>query len=343
MSRGLASAITDELASGKFSMAHLISIEGNSSAYAAGDYAASLVDSHKGANFLYTDAPANVSNTVESGQKYVYSVALTVGSTTGTIQNLTNYLELFNEQVGVGFEVSSAGLPWESYTASGYTTFPAGTTITAKSAIGDPTYVSTFHGSREQSTMTVTFSEASELTGKQFLAFEGYYPYQANGFIMGLDGVQESSSINIGSLTLGVSSVNQTLVSDMLENGHLNRKVTIRRAFLDSDNDLISGAVFQVYSGRIEGMTIKESGEESVMELSVANHWVDFNRDNGRQTNNTSQQHHFENDVSMEFAPQTGKKLLWGEVTNPASEAESSFVSSSDPHWSSFGPHMGGW
>ena len=133
--------------------------------------------------------------------------------------------------------------------------------------------------------------------------------------------MQESSNLNIGSLTLGVSSVNQTLTSDMLANGHLNRKVTIRRAFLDSDNDLISNAIFQVYSGRIEGMTIKESGEESIMELSVANHWADFERQSGRQTNNTSQQHHFANDVSMEFAPQTGKKLRWGEIsTELASE-----------------------
>ena len=78
---------------------------------------------------------------------------------------------------------------------------------------------------------------------------------------------------------------------------------------------MISGAVFQVYSGRIEGMNITDSGEDSVMELSVANHWADFKRESGRQTNNTSQQHHFDGDLSMEFAPQTGKKLLWGEIS----------------------------
>ena len=132
--------------------------------------------------------------------------------------------------------------------------------------------------------------------------------------------MNEASNLNIGSLTLGVSSVNQTLVSDMLLNGHLNRKVSIRRAFLDSDNDLISGAVFQVYSGRIEGLSIKESGEDSMMEITVANHWADFKRESGRQTNNTSQQHHFDGDLSMEFAPQTEKKLLWGEIeSQPAS------------------------
>ena len=313
MSRGLASAITDELASGQFSMAHLISIEGNSSTYAARNYVSQLEGAHKGANFLYTDAPVTVTDTATQ-KKFVYVVQITLGSTSGTISNRTTYVEKFNEQVGLGFEVSSAGLPWESYSSAGYASFPAGTTITAKSAITTPN--TGYSGAYLDSTMTVTFSEeALNNLGRHFLAFEGYYPYQANGFIMGLDGVKEGSNLNIGSLTLGVSSVNQTLVSDMLDNGHLNRKVTIRRAFLDSDNDLISGAVFQVYSGRIEGMSISESSEDSMMELSVANHWADFERQSGRQTNNTSQQHHFDGDLSMEFAPQTGKKLLWGEVS----------------------------
>ena len=102
----------------------------------------------------------------------------------------------------------------------------------------------------------------------------------------------------------------------MLANGHLNRRVKISRAFLDSDNELITDAIFQVYSGRIESMNIRDSEEDSMMELSVANHWVDFERDSGRQTNNTSQLHYFPNDVSMEFAPQNGKKLRWGDVAS---------------------------
>jgi len=168
---------------------------------------------------------------------------------------------------------------------------------------------------------------------------DGSDTYVANSFLLGLDSVLESSNISIGSLTLGLSAVDQTVISDVLTHGHLNRKVTIKRAFLDSSNTLISGAVFQVYSGRIEGMGIKDAGENSVMEISVANHWADFKKTSGRLTNNTSQQHHFENDLSMEFAPQTGKKLLWGDIKNPATEAELSFIvdNALSGGWHSFG------
>ena len=57
-----------------------------------------------------------------------------------------------------------------------------------------------------------------------------------------------------------------------------------------------------------------------MMEISVSNHCADFETISGRQTNNSSQKHHFDGDLSMEFAPQTGKKLVWGDIT--AEEAE---------------------
>ncbi len=141
---------------------------------------------------------------------------------------------------------------------------------------------------------------------------DGSDTYIPNGFLMGLDGVQENSNINIGSMNIGISAVDQTVIADVLNNGYLNRKVTIKRAFLDSNSTLISGAIFSIYSGRIEGMGISDSSNSSVMNLAVANQWTDFNRTAGRRTNNASQQHFFAGDKSMEFAPQTGKKLIWG-------------------------------
>ena len=313
MSRGLSSTITDELASGQFTMAHLISIETNVSPYSPADEAG---------NYLYTDAPVDIENKV-AGQteRYLFRLDVTAESATAGMEEKTKYggTQQFFDQVTVGFVCDE--YHYNIFGASTYPApdlgvlFPSGTTVTA---ISDITY------SDGLSSLTVTFSEvALRSENRVGLYFEGtndlHYTYKADGFILGLDGVQESSNLNIGSLTLGVSSVNQTLISDMLANGHLNRRVKISRAFLDSDNDLIPNAIFQVYSGRIDGLNIKDSTEDSVMELTVANHWADFNRDNGRQTNNASQQHHFAGDLSMEFAPQTGKKLLWGEVTNPAS------------------------
>ena len=284
MSRGLTSTITDELAKGQFSMAHLVSLELDST-------------------YLFTDAPVDI---VPGGTTtFNYRASLTAGSTSATLYGPNGVYEMLFPQLIAGMTITD----FNAETLGTPSNIPAGTTIESL-------------GTAPNFTMT---KEAIYSVLGSFVSFTGAVTYLANGFMLGLDSIQESSNINTGSITIGISSVNQVLISDVLNNGHLNKKVTIKRIFLDSDYLPVGGTssyelnVFSVYSGKIDGMNIKESGEDSVMELSVANHWADFNRDNGRQTNNTSQQHHFPLDMSMEFAPQTGKKLLWGAIENPAS------------------------
>ena len=141
---------------------------------------------------------------------------------------------------------------------------------------------------------------------------DGSDTYIPNGFLFGVDGVTEQSNINIGSMRIGLSAVNQSVLSVALSNGHLDRKVTIKRCFLDSNMGLISGAIFSVYVGKIEGMSLRDRKDSSEIEFKVANQWSDFQRTNGRRTNTNSQQQHFTGDLSLEFAPQAGESLIWG-------------------------------
>ena len=311
MSRGLASGITSQLASGKFSMAHLIAIETNESPYSPSDEAG---------NYLYTDAPVDIQNKLDATvEKFLYRLGTTEQSNIGTMSEKTKYgvIQQFVEQVKVGFVCDKYQYDAYGGTADFGNVFPSGTTVTA---IGDITYPSS-----GLSALSITFSEdALRSASRERVYYEGTsalsYTYKANGFLTGIGSISEGSNINTGSLSIRISSVNQTVVSDLLDNGHLNRKVKISRAFLDSDYQLITNAVFKVYSGRIDGLTLTDTGGTSMMEISVANHWADFERISGRQTNNSSQKHHFDGDLSMEFAPQTGKKLVWGDIT--AEEAE---------------------
>jgi hypothetical protein len=142
---------------------------------------------------------------------------------------------------------------------------------------------------------------------------DGGVTYSANGFLSSIGAVTESSRMNIGLMSLAFSAVDQTIVSDVLSNGHLNRAVTIKRAILDNSNAVIGS--FSIYSGFIEGMSIRDSRGTSSIAFSVANHWADFARREGRRTNNSSQQHYFSEDVCFEFADQAGKKLYWGNIS----------------------------
>ena len=144
---------------------------------------------------------------------------------------------------------------------------------------------------------------------------DGSDTYVPNGFLRGIGAVSESSSINIGSIDITVSSATQTILSDVLNNGHLNRNVTIKRAILDTDDSVVTSGTFQIYAGYIEGMSITDTQGDSVINFAVANHWSDFMRFEGRRTNDSSQQHFFNGDKAFEFTSQAGKKLYWGNVS----------------------------
>ena len=67
-----------------------------------------------------------------------------------------------------------------------------------------------------------------------------------------------------------------------------------------------------LYKVKIESFEIQESEKNFMVELSIVSHWADFEKKNGRKTNNTSQQRFFSTDVGMDFASQTVQDIKWG-------------------------------
>ena len=143
---------------------------------------------------------------------------------------------------------------------------------------------------------------------------DGSDTYVPNGFLHGIGAIAETATINNGSIDIAVSSATQTILSDVLTNGHLNRSVTIKRTILDTDDTVVTSGTFQIYAGYIEGMSITDRQGDSIINFAVANHWADFQRIEGRRTNDSSQQHFFDGDKAFEFTSQAGKKLYWGNV-----------------------------
>ena len=79
-----------------------------------------------------------------------------------------------------------------------------------------------------------------------------------------------------------------------------------------ADDNTIIADPFLLYKGNIENFGINENTKQSVVNLSVVSHWADFEKKNGRKTNNTSQQRFFSTDVGMDFASQTVLDIKWG-------------------------------
>ena len=69
---------------------------------------------------------------------------------------------------------------------------------------------------------------------------------------------------------------------------------------------------FLLYRGKIDSYEISETDNTSAVGLSIVSNWADFEKKNGRKTNNTSQQRFFSADVGMDFSSQTVQDIKWG-------------------------------
>ena len=137
--------------------------------------------------------------------------------------------------------------------------------------------------------------------------------YLASDFLMGFSDVSELTDITKASVKLTLSGANLTYISVVLNENITNAPVTIYRGLLDSSNAVIADP-FHLYSGNIESFSISEDTKSSSIELSVASHWSDFNRKNGRKTNLASTQRFFSTDVGMEFASELTTEIKWGKA-----------------------------
>ena len=135
--------------------------------------------------------------------------------------------------------------------------------------------------------------------------------YTASSFLLSITNFTEETDITKTSLGLSLSGADQTFISTVLSENITNDEVTVFRGLLADDNTLIADP-FLLYKGNIEGFNISETETASVLNIKVASHWADFDKKNGRKTNNTSQQRFFSTDVGMDFSSQTVLDIKWG-------------------------------
>ena len=135
--------------------------------------------------------------------------------------------------------------------------------------------------------------------------------YSASDFILGISNHTEETDITKSSVSISLSGADQTFISVVLNENVINDSVDIFRGFLDDSNALISDP-FLLYRGKIENFEIQEGEKDSAVGLSIVSHWADFEKKNGRKTNNTSQQRFFSGDLGMDFSSQTVQDIKWG-------------------------------
>lgn len=152
------------------------------------------------------------------------------------------------------------------------------------------------------------------LTDAQFDIVDNSQTYTASAFLLSSTTVEESTKISTNSIQISISGVNQTYISALLALNYkyIDRKVVISRVIL-GDTNLVVGESVIVFSGRISSFKINETLESSIVTLTVANHWEDFGRVNGRKSNPTHQSKVDPEDEIFEFCSGLkAEQITWG-------------------------------
>jgi len=153
--------------------------------------------------------------------------------------------------------------------------------------------------------------------------------YTPTGSFLAFSDIVETNEANIETISISLSGVDTTYVNLFLTGGYLDRTVQIYKAFLDSNDALVSDPLL-IFDGRLNNPVIKEDVEAgtSTVAVQASSLFVDFDRINTRFTNNESQQSFFAGDTGFRYSSVVVKELNWGMTTGAtASGGGSSSVS----------------
>jgi len=134
--------------------------------------------------------------------------------------------------------------------------------------------------------------------------------YEAGGSFLSVDTTEETGQLQVDEINLGFSNVTDQ-VRSLVQNGEFTDKtVEVYLAYFDSSESIVGAINF--FTGQIRNISIQEDIKNSVINMTVASHWSNWNLTKGRHYSDESQQSFSSGDRGMEFAGQVKKDVRWG-------------------------------
>ena len=134
--------------------------------------------------------------------------------------------------------------------------------------------------------------------------------YEAGGSFLTVDTTTETGQLQVNEINLGFSNITDQVRSLVQDGDFTDKTVDIYIAYFDSNEDIV-GAI-NYFTGQIRNVSINEDLENSILNMTVASHWANWNLTKGRHYSDESQQSFSSGDKGMEFATQVKQDVRWG-------------------------------
>ena len=134
--------------------------------------------------------------------------------------------------------------------------------------------------------------------------------YEAGGSFLSVDTINETGQLQVDEINLGFSNITDQVRSLVEDGAFTDKTVDIYIAYFDT-NETIVGAI-NYFTGQIRNVSIQENIKDSVLVMTVASHWANWNLTKGRHYSDESQQAFSSGDRGFEFATQVKSDVRWG-------------------------------
>jgi hypothetical protein len=121
----------------------------------------------------------------------------------------------------------------------------------------------------------------------------GVNTYQAQGNFIGFSGMSEDMEVKVGKFTISLSGISNGYVTKFINYEVEGARVVIYKAFLSfggsgTDPLALVAAPIMMYDGTIFNFSIQETANSCQLSVDCSSLFADFERSNGRKTNNWS-------------------------------------------------------
>lgn len=162
-----------------------------------------------------------------------------------------------------------------------------------------------------------TGSGTTRWTDNSFNIEFGGNTYQAQGNFLNISERDETAELQIHSVNISISALTTANVTTYATSSQINKSVEIRRVFLDpTTNGLLGNGTtdtgYLLFKGKIAGYSVTNNQNFADIQLQVSSQFINFNRKNGRRTNQQNFQREHPNDNSMEYSHETLSEIKWG-------------------------------
>lgn len=113
--------------------------------------------------------------------------------------------------------------------------------------------------------------------------------YTAQGDFIGFSTITEEFDVKVGKFTISLSGLSSGMVDRFINRDFEGAQVQVGKAFLDYQTlQPIEDRVYIMFDGIVYNVSITESAVTCTISIECSTLWADFDRKNGRMTNNNS-------------------------------------------------------